>query len=344
MQTWIFTGISGSGRIELLHEVKNLSEKNGKKIMIYDIGQIIIEESERFKIPITDKKVLDIDKSLLRMLRVNALKIVENKILKNPNVDLHLIGCHATFRWKKRLIEGIAYQDIVHLSIDGFINVVDDLETIQETNSINPKWDKISLPDSVETQEWMMEEEFVTHALSEILNKPMYIVARNHSIDNLFDLFFTSKKHVYLSYPITAIKDEKPELLKKIQGEILKKLEDKFIVFNPLTIKDMNLTYLKDEVPNTIKGLNKKAIELIKARTIERDYRFIDQSDAVVVIYLTDKLSPGVLAEILYANRNGKEVFMAFSQKRSPFIEDATTHITKDLDSLMQKLDEFVIV
>jgi hypothetical protein len=31
-------------------------------------------------------------------------------------------------------------------------------------------------------------------------------------------------------------------------------------------------------------------------RTIERDYRFIDQSDVVVVLYMTEKVSPGVLA------------------------------------------------
>jgi hypothetical protein len=44
---------------------------------------------------------------------------------------------------------------------------------------------------------------------------------------------------VYLSYPITEIREENPELLEKIQGPILQRLEKLFVVFNPLSIQDM---------------------------------------------------------------------------------------------------------
>jgi len=171
----------------------------------------------------------------------------------------------------------------------------------------------------------------------------MFIIAKNHNISNLFDFFFTSKKKIYLSYPITAIKDKNPELLDKIQNEILKVLENLFVVFNPLTIKDMSLTYGDNSIklPNLIAEITDESKKLIKSRTIERDYRFIDQSNATVVIYPTDKLSPGVLSEIIHSHKNQKPVFIYFNGKKSPFLEKYATYITDDFDKLINKLKQF---
>ena len=141
-----------------------------------------------------------------------------------------------------------------------------------------------------------------------------------------------------MSYPITAIKESDPELLKRIQGEILSELEESFVVFNPLSIKDMSLTY--DANSTTLSGsiaeISDTAKKIIKSRTVERDYRFIDQSDATVVIYPTDKLSPGVLSEINYSFNNQKPVFIYFDGPRSPFIEANATYLTNDLQDLKE--------
>lgn len=116
-----------------------------------------------------------------------------------------------------------------------------------------------------------------------------------------------------------------------------------FIVFNPLDITDMRLTYkdAKKDIPELVSEIDPKSIELIKKRTIERDFQFIDQSDAVVVFYLTDKVSPGVLAEIYYAHRNQKPVFLVFPYGKSPFVEDAVTKIADKIEDIMQSLHEF---
>ena len=78
----------------------------------------------------------------------------------------------------------------------------------------------------------------------------------------------------------------------------------------------MKLAYLKEEedagkYPELIEQLDADVIKIIKSRTVHRDYQFIDQSDAIVVFYLTDKLSPGVMGEIVYAHRNQKPIFIA---------------------------------
>jgi len=342
MKKWIITGISGSGRIELLNELEKYANDRGRKTQVHDVGRLIYNEASKLDIQLTDNRVLDIDRNLLSTLRENALKEIEILKLKNPEVELHLIGIHATFRWKHRIIEGLSFRNLSRFKIEGFINIVNDVKEVFRINSINPKWDNDTLPNLEEAQNWMIEEEFVTQVIADFFNKPVYIIARNHNIHNLFDFFYTNKKKIYLSYPITAIKDSNPELLTQIQTEFLEKLEKLFVVFNPLAIKDMSLTYgNKIELPNTIADVTDTAKKIIKARTIERDFRFIDQSDATVVIYPTDKLSPGVLAEIIYSHNNQKPVFVYFSGSKSPFLENYASYMTSDFNDLLTKLDDF---
>jgi adenylate kinase/nucleoside 2-deoxyribosyltransferase len=343
MQKWIVNGISGCGRIELLNELKAFGDRNGKKICVHDVGELIFRESKRLHIPVTDERILDMDLNQLNLLRTLAIRDVESEILKHNDIDLHLIGTHATFRWKSRLIPGISYQDILEIKPNGFINVIHNVKQIFECNQKNKKWDSLTLPGLEETQSWLMEEEFITEVLANVINVPMYNVARDHKIENLSDLFFSQKKKIYLSYPITAIQEAHPDLLEQVQGPILSELEELFIVFNPLTIQDMTLADPKagEKMPELINQLTPEAKEMIKKRTIERDFQFIDQSDAIVVFYLTDKLSPGVLAEIFYAHRNQKPVFMVFAEKKSPFIEEVTTVIEPTKELLMERLREF---
>lgn len=343
MEKWIVTGVSGSGRIELLEQIRDHSASLGKRVVVHDVGQIIRDECRRLRIPVADDLLLDMDAAQLRTLRSSAIKEVRLRIGGTPEADLHLIGLHATFRWKGRLIPGIGYQDVLGIGPTGFLNVVDDLNSIVKVNAANPKWDDVTRPSLEETQTWIMEEELVTQILSEVASASCYVVAKTHNIPNLADLFFSDKKRIYLSYPITGVRQDNPGLLQEIQGPILERLEVRFVVFNPLTIKDMSLTYAEAaaELPHLKEKLTANTKNIIKTRTIDRDFHFIDQSDAVVVFYLTERVSPGVLAEIYYAHRNLKPVYIAYAGKRSPFLEDAATIIENTVDGLMDRLGEF---
>jgi adenylate kinase len=340
MQTWIVTGVSGSNRIELLNELAEYCNTQGRTVLVHDVGTMMATEARRQKLQFSDDKILDVDAGLLRTLRAAVIKGVRVSVCEHPTADLHLIGIHASFRWKERLIPGISFTDIGDLRPDGFINVVDDVNTVHKRNAKNLKWDATSLPNLERTQDWMIEEEFITEVLAEVQSKPMYLVARRHKVSNLADLFFSTKKRIYLSYPITAVRKEQPDLLARIQSEILTELERLFVVFNPLTIEDMSLINSKD-LPATVDKFTPDAQALIKSRTVERDYQFIDQSNAVVVYYMTDKVSPGVLAEIYYAHRNMKKVYLCFPYALSPFLEGAATQISKTPEAQLELLQKF---
>lgn len=342
MINWVITGISGSGRIELLNDLAEHAKGHDLNVKVHDVGALIRQECEKNNIKIIDSSFLDIDPKLLQSYRANAIQQIQIDILKNKEIDINLIGVHCLFRWKQRLIPGVSFRDLSEFEIDGFINVVDNVKDIVEINKKNPKWTSETLPDFVQTQEWMLEEEFVTQLMADIMQKPFYVIARHNNIGNIYDIVRKfNKKKIYLSYPITAVKDTDPEILSRIQGPILEKLEEKFIVFNPLAIEDMMFVTTHEKLPESEKVLSITATELIKTRTVERDFRFIEQSDAVVVFYLTDKLSPGVLAEIIYAHNNQTPVYMVFDHSKSPFLENVTTIIAKDIDELMSILEKY---
>jgi adenylate kinase len=336
MKNYVFTGISGSGRIELLNELKTELVKRGKSVNVFDVGKIIFDSAGRLDIKISDEKVLDIDKDLLTALRKIALDEVRLQITEQP-ADFNLIGIHATFRWKNRLIKGVSFRELNVFKIEGFINVVDNVSEICKINSQNPKWRDTEKRNIEETNNWIMEEEFITEVLAEFHHIPVYIISRKHNICNLADLFLTDKKRMYSSYPITQIRKDKPELLDKIREDILPKLENEFIVFDPLLIRDMDLIYQgKIDLPDSIEKVSEKAASQLKAKTVERDFQFIDQSDFIVVLYFTDKVSVGVLSEIIYAHRHNKPAFMVFPFPISPFLQYATTMVFKTEEELFK--------
>jgi len=331
MAIWVATGVSGSGRRELLDALAEEARSAGQRVAAHDVGELLRRECRRIGLPFDDQRILNVDRRLLESLRSSALRQAQLQIVQSPSDTLHFVGVHAVFRWKHRIIPGISYGDLAELNPAGLLNIVDDLATVCSTNRSNPKWTPDSLPSYTETQDWMMEEELVTETLGDVLGKPVFLVSRRHRIPNLLDLFFTPKKRIYLSYPITAIRKDNPKLLNEIQGPILKKLEELFVVFDPLAIKDMALV-------SRAESLTRDARQMVKARTIDRDFQFIEQADGIVVFYMTDKLSPGVIAEIQYAHRHQKPVFVAIPGDRSPFLEDVATRIAPTLDALMPTL------
>ncbi|HOQ62498.1 MAG TPA: AAA family ATPase [Clostridia bacterium] len=331
-KVWIVSGISGSGRRELLQEV---AEASDNRVAIYDVGERMLQIAADNNLSVNNDKILDIDNMALTLLRAKAVQSILNEIEKNSNAEVHLVGIHAVFPWRGRIIPGISFEDIASLKPSGVICVVDDVKRILGFNKKNIKWQTL---DEFNTQYWMMIEEYVSKLLSEFTKKPFFVVARQHETQNLLHLLLgKEKKRIYLSYPITAIKKTDPNFLIKLEKEVLPRLYEMFVVFNPLDIKDLESLPSEDE---TIL-LNSDANQLKKERTVERDYDFIDQSDAIVVFYKTDKHSPGVAAEIEYAHRNSKDVFMLYPFSRSPFLERAADEIYDKEETFWKKLKEF---
>lgn len=307
----------------------------------------------------SDQKFLDIDHCLLEAIFRLALSKVQICLHETPT-DLSFIGIHATFRWRHRIVTGARYASLKQVAPSGFLNVVDDLACVMKCNNANPKWKDSSPPDAWETNAWIMEEEYVTQVLADVFEVPFAVIGRRHRLPNLADLFSTDKPKVYLSYPITAIREDNPDLLKEIEIKYVPEIGGRYVVFDPLMIKDIadvnaakklaaevDLPEKIDEivdVPRTLAEITEREEGQVKERTIERDFQFIDQSDALLVIYATERSSPGVMSEIIYAHGHDKPVYAVFPYAKSPFLDRYATRVFKTPEEMVEYLDDNPVV
>lgn len=329
----VCTGISCSGRKELMQDFLELCKAKGMDVGFFNVGDFMERAAAESGVKFTEK-VLDSDPAVLALARRSALYEIANLAKEHEHA---FIGLHACFRWRGILVGGISFRTMFDFSADVFVNVVDDLEGISKRMSKNPQWTGMH---KNEINVWIDEEGFLTEQIADLKSKPYYVVSRQHDLKNLYHLLFSSKKKLYLSYPITLLRDttEKIEEIRSFGTEI----QDDFIVFDPLYIKDMELVR-SIEVSDTdakISDLDQSLIERIKARTVSRDYQFIRQSDFVVVLYPTDKLSPGVLSEMNFASRYNKPVYAVYTYARSPFFENLCEQIFDSIDELRDFLSK----
>jgi len=323
----IFTGISCSGRNELMQDFEKLCNERKMNVGFFNVGDFMKRAASESGVEFT-QKVLDSDQAVLNLARRSAFYEIANLVKEYEHA---FIGLHACFRWRGVLIGGINFKNMLDFPVDIFVNVVDNLEDIEKRMSANPQWAGMHKD---EVNVWLDEEEFLTEQLADLKSKPYYVVSRQHNLENLYDLLFSSKKKLYLSYPITLLLD-RPEKIEEIRSFGSELLKD-FIVFDPLYIKDMELvrTIEVADIETKISDIDQSMIERIKARTISRDYQFIRQSDFVVVVYPTDKLSPGVLSEMNFASRYNKPVYAVYNYARSLFFENLCECIFDSVDNL----------
>ena len=335
----ICTGISCSGRKELMEDFATFCAQKGLNIGFFNVGDFMRQIGAESNVDFTEK-VLDSDPAVLSLARRTAFYEIAQL---TGDYKHAVIGLHACFRWRGSLLEGFSFKDIEIIRPDILINVVDNITDISERMGGSIQWAGTG---KATLNVWLDEEEFLTRQLAQRIEKPYYTVAKQHDLENFYELLFAPKKPIfYLSYPITLLRDT-PEEIDKIR-EMGEKLSRSFIVFDPLSIKDMALvTCTKDEgadtlsLPPTMSEMDADVIEQIKTRTISRDYQFIHQSDFVVVIYPTDKLSPGVLSEMNYASRHNKPVYAVYTGTRSIFFENLCEKIFDGFEELEDFLCE----
>lgn len=353
------TGISGSGRLALLQEVR---ERNSS-LYVIDVGSRMYNKSEEMGIQIPEGKILDMDPLALDYLRAATFEDILRE-LESTNHEVVAISTHMSFRWKKHLLQAFNFYYVNRIDPDVYINVVDNVLNTYVRLSSDRAWrNRLTIKDILV---WRDEEFFITKMLADYRRKPCYIFSRREDPAMLERILFNVEKvskeggrrmkKAYLSYPITHVKGDERFFAEK--EEIKKKLKDAgLVVFDPITIEDSILidkalqarSEGRDHIEIPGNGFLVRVsvqdllavIDDIKDQTVSRDYQLINQSDMIIVFYPVKVLSPGVLSEIKYGYTHNKDVFALFPhEEASPFFEYYTTKVFKDVDNLIDYLKE----
>ena len=354
----IVTGISGSGRLDTLVKVQEIS--NNWALKIIDVGTKMFEKSKALGIDIPEGKILDMDPLALDYLRAATFEDILSELDRLGEGEAALISTHTCFRWKKHLTHAFNFYYINRIKPDIYINIVDSIHYIYAKLANSAAWrGRLNLKDMLV---WRDEEAFVTKMLAEYHRKPFYLFSRREDPEMLrriiFDVELAKKqgrkpaKKAYLSYPITHVKGQEDIMEKKNEfKEELKKAG--IIVFDPIAVEDLEVVDLlasakregKDYVDVEIDGISAKipideildSMEDIKDQVVARDYQLIVQSDMIVVFYPTTTLSPGVLSEVNFGHTHNKDVYVVFpvGGNVSPFLEYYTTKIFRSTEELL---------
>ena len=339
----ICTGTSGSGKLEYLKQVVAEAERQGVKIHLYNIGDLMFKKAEELECPTSPEKILDLSPSSLRTLRA---AVFEEILKESEKVEHCIISTHGCFRWKNYLMSAFDVHYLNKLQPDLYITVIDGILNVSKRLNQSPAWQgRLSLKDILI---WRDEEIFVTKMMASFQQKPHYVVAIEQPLTTIYNLMFKPNiTKVYLSYPITLMSHDKKKMNEV--REFRDKLREHFEVFDPLAVEDTELTYEADknseEVYDLSKltedfGLEPSARAEIEDQTVIRDYMLIDQSDMVIVYYPTDKTSPGVLCEIIYGSTNNKEVHAVFKERVSPFLKFHCTKVFADAEAFFDYFKE----
>jgi hypothetical protein len=282
-----------------------------KKVVIMTTNRMMWETARDLGMDVKREKMLDLSPPTLQALRSTVferiLREVEEHEEKHKDVAI-IISTHATFRWREHLMPGWDFFYLTKLKPDIFLTIINVINDIYETLEANSLWGGMN--NRLQLGIWQEEEAFTTKLMAEIMKKPFYIIARRQPPTTLYKLIFEHEisEKVYLSYPMTHIKDEKKKKEIEDLAEELRGLG--FVVFDPGT---MELEKVHVDIPEDIRIYD-------FYQTDYRDFQLIDQGTMVVVFYPEIVHSSGVVNEQAYGFRNNKYVFAVFPAKNySPF-------------------------
>lgn len=294
------TGISGSDSEAVLARVIAAARRAGHEhdVLLHDVGEIMRGFAEEHDPHVVWDRILDTSPRILRLLRALAFQKIEHQFEANRDA-LHIVDLHLCFRWTACLSKGFEPSIVLGFAphVRLFINVIGDLDEIQQRLE-QTAWGEREI---LELLIWRDEEKLLTDVYAGICGAPWYLVAAAEPPETIERLVWhPSYKRVYLSYPMTAIKDDArtDDEIKAFRDTI----RDFLVVFDPGACQDYDKTYERPELLAVRKQVGDT--------TVERDFRLIDQADAVVVYYPRKVTSKGVDAEMRHAFETGTPVFL----------------------------------
>lgn len=333
------TGICGCGKLAVLQKIQSMALKCGFKCQLYDVGTLMEEFAHEIDPDEDFDMVLSRPKQELVWRRAAVFKEIINSINTSDKDVVHLVNSHACLRPSSFLVPGFDPHYLFELKdrMRMFVTIIDDVHAVKQRMKAHRFWRKRKM-NNLEIAIWRDEEILLTDMIADAYGKKShYVVACAEPPETLFNLIWHPEmKKAYLSFPVTAI--QKQESAFKEISSFRDRIRRYLVVFDPMSIKDYDLTYKKFEMQKIRKELGEQ--------TVDRDFRFIDQSNMIIAYFpkVTKNgreitpTSSGSEEEMRHAKRTGKDRYLYHPEKDfSPFFPEPTKHFRKP-----QELEEFL--
>lgn len=320
---------SGSGRKNHLFRLAEFCAKNGKKIKVYQIGQMLFEEAKEQGVHLTSKNVLDRDADTLNGLRA----IVFERILSGLEKELYefdavIIGLHHWFYWRKIPRRAYNYSYLAKFKPDMFVTFITSGAKILHELRNRDQWKSQDLTlESVLF--WQSVEVETAIGFSQLYKSKFYAIPTDQPSSAFFKLIFNPEfEPLYPSFPITRLKKKKSW---NRVWDLINWLDTRFTVLNHLYIQT-----------GRIEVHNKGAIDLAEHyQTVFRDlYWLLGPCLHTVAFFPEIVPSWGVLAEVNESVRTTKNTWLIYpGEMAGPFERYFTGHIFRDEDEFKKFID-----
>ncbi len=359
----LFTGQTGIDKKSQLQSLRDFCARKGKSIeAVFNVGDIMYEESRKSGAPLKEGKILDLPLAQLGALRRGAFNLIRSHSSGIRNV---FVNSHAVFRWNNRLMRAFELPEVKEFQPDVIVTLIDDVEAVKmrldafKSSGDLPPDTKYSLKDLLV---WREEEMLASEILASVLDVPHYVLGVSleeevspEPLEVVYHLMFEPwRKKTYVSYPISDAR-ARPDIWEKVVR--YRKLSRAYLTaFDPLMIGEKRLLDLAQQAQSEAEDmecpalgetvlLSRREVEAIRddidGQIVARDFKLIDQSEMLVAYFPANAdgnplIAGGVQSEIEHAEASTKDIVIVWEASRDP-----TPFIGQKGDGLLlRSLDE----
>lgn len=326
------TGIPGCPRKATMAEEQSISAKNGFKVKIYHLGQMILEFCADAGYPFEPERIQYVDKKIRDFARAGTcerlLRYIDKDIYK---YDALGVSAHNVFFRDGIFKPAMNQKYIARIDPEFFVCYIDGAQPILEKLKQRKEWKDQIMKES-DVWGWQNEEYNYTYLIAETLEmttgnkKPVWAIPTGQPAEVLHYLLFEPwRPSAYAKSPMTHLDLED----RKIVFRAFKALRKRFILFDPWAIET-----------GAIEEGDTDEDKIRHAHTKYRDLKwYVRQCKAQIGIYPKVVASPGVEHETKEAIDMGKECFTTWPDEKSSPFHDAMKYIAHDTRELIEYFD-----
>jgi adenylate kinase len=342
MKLIIASGISGSGRKELLNKWETYCAEKGKHVKVFHIGEMMSRHFKDIGVSINPDNILNVNPIVLQTARSAVLKGILDEITNYPDkYDAVVICIHMWFRWNEIYLD--AYDRFLKKFLSEpkstmFITFIDDFRPILSRLKSREQWQNQKI-DARTILSWQNIEVGSTYRLADFADIPFHAVPVEESPSEFYKLVFHPEiEPVYVAMPISHLRN--PEDRQPID-RFIERLKKYFVVVNPLSVEVVGAV-------NFDKGESEKFDLAVHHHIVHRDLYWFMRFCKKIIVYWPEATppasvrqipemlelwpkavpSPGVDHETHEAFGEGKDVWVVFlGGETSPFLVHYNTKL-----------------